>query len=552
MRRSKWWGWGDADKSYHIPDPERFWGFVRSRLGPTVSNPPVESLERCELRPSRLPASMLAAVGNVVGNSAVLTSKTERAAYSLGKSYRDLVRIRAADVPNPTDAIVQPRNSEQVRALLDVAARERVSVIPFGGGTSVVGGVEPESDGPVLTVDMGLLSDVVQIDPVSATAVVEAGIFGPDLERQLNEAGFTLGHFPQSFEFSTLGGWLATRSAGQNSSLYGRIEDRVEALRLAYPGGQLTTPEVPAAAAGPDLVQLVCGSEGSLGIITEAKMRLARLPAVRDYRGYAFESFGEGVAAARELMQRGFHPAMIRLSDEAETESTLAMRPPPKGIGSVVESAGRWYMARRGIRLESAAIMILGFEGEKVSVDHQWSEAKRVLKGYSAFSLGGGAGRAWQASRFEAPYLRDLLLDHGILVDTLETSTTWDNYESLHAAVRDALSRALGERCVVMAHLSHSYSDGGSIYYTFLAPQERGREVEQWERAKVAATDAIVQHGGALSHHHGIGSEHLPWMESYIGSEGMQVLASLKAALDPAGVMNPGKLLPRSQDASRG
>jgi len=273
---------------------------------------------------------------------------------------------------------------------------------------------------------------------------------------------------------------------------------------------------------------------------------------VRDYRGYAFESFREGVAAARELMQRGFHPAMIRVSDEAETESTLAMRPPPSGVASVVESAGRWYMARRGIRLDSAAIMILGFEGGKVSVDHQWSEAKQVLKGYSAFSLGSGAGRAWQNSRFEAPYLRDLLLDHGVLVDTLETATTWDNYESLHAAVRDAISAALGERSVVMAHLSHSYSDGGSIYYTFLAPQERGREVEQWERAKIAATDAIVQHGGALSHHHGIGSEHLPWMESYIGSEGMWVLASLKTALDPAGVMNPGKLLPRTQGAPRG
>ncbi len=552
MRRSKWWGWGDADKSYHIPDPGRFWDFVRSRLGPTVSNPPVESLECCELRPSRLPASTLAAVGNVVGNGAVLTSKTERAAYSLGKSYRDLVRIRAADVPNPTDAIVQPQTGEQVRAVLDVAAREHVSVIPFGGGTSVVGGVEPESDGPVLTVDMGGLSDVVKIDPVSATAVVEAGIAGPDLERRLNEAGFTLGHFPQSFEFSTLGGWLATRSSGQNATLYGRIEDRVEALKLAYPGGNLVTPPVPAAATGPDLVQLVCGSEGSLGIITEAKMRLARLPKVWDYRGYAFESFGEGVAAARELMQCGLHPAMIRLSDEPETESTLAMRPAPSGIGGVVERAGRWYMARRGIRLESAAIMVLGFEGEKVSVGHQWSEAKRVLKGYTAFSLGSGVGRAWQGSRFEAPYLRDLLLDHGILVDTLETSTTWDNYESLHAAVRDALSRALGERSVVMAHLSHSYSDGGSIYYTFLAPQERGREVEQWERAKVAATDAIMQHGGALSHHHGIGSEHLPWMEKYIGSEGMHVLASLKAALDPTGVMNPGKLLPRSQGASRG
>ena len=559
---SKWWGWGEEGRTYHLPDAERFWSYIRARLGPTEATPRLDSLDRIDLRPSRLSQGVLSTLARISGNGGVSTDDVERATYSLGKGYKDLVRIRRGHVPNPTDAVVRPHTEEQITELVDVAAREAIAVIPFGGGTSVVGGVEPASEGPTVTLDLRRFGRVMQIDSESATAVVEAGILGPDLERQLNAAGFTLGHFPQSFEHSTVGGWIATRSAGQNSTLYGKIEDRVEALRLCYAGGLLVTPAVPAAAAGPDLVQIVCGSEGTLGVITQATLRLARLPQFRDYRGYLFRGFAAGVAAARELMQAGLRPAVLRLSDEAETESTLVLRPPPHGASALIEGAGRWYLARRGLHLDSGSIMILGFEGEEAAVGRQWAAANPVLKRFGAYSLGRGAGRAWERSRFEAPYLRDLLLDHGIMVDTLETATTWDRYLALHTKVGDALREALGERSVVMAHLSHAYSDGGSIYYTFLAPQETGREIEQWERAKVAATEAILQNGGALSHHHGIGAEHRPWMESYLGPEGMRLLAGIKSALDPSGVMNPGKLLPdvlsgasppvgRREDASR-
>jgi len=559
---SKWWGWGEEGRTYHLPDAERFWSYIRARLGPTEAAPRLDSLDRIDLRPSRLSQGVLSTLARISGNGGVSTDDVERATYSLGKGYKDLVRIRRGHVPNPTDAVVRPHTEEQITELVDVAAREAIAVIPFGGGTSVVGGVEPASEGPTVTLDLRRFGRVMQIDSESATAVVEAGILGPDLERQLNAAGFTLGHFPQSFEHSTVGGWIATRSAGQNSTLYGKIEDRVEALRLCYAGGLLVTPAVPAAAAGPDLVQIVCGSEGTLGVITQATLRLARLPQFRDYRGYLFRGFAAGVAAARELMQAGLRPAVLRLSDEAETESTLVLRPPPHGASAFIEGAGRWYLARRGLHLDSGSIMILGFEGEEAAVGRQWAAANPVLKRFGAYSLGRGAGRAWERSRFEAPYLRDLLLDHGIMVDTLETATTWDRYLALHTKVGDALREALGERSVVMAHLSHAYSDGGSIYYTFLAPQEVGREIEQWERAKVAATEAILQNGGALSHHHGIGAEHRPWMESYLGPEGMRLLAGIKSALDPSGVMNPGKLLPdvlsgasppvgRREDASR-
>jgi alkyldihydroxyacetonephosphate synthase len=539
----KWWGWGEEGRAYHLPDPEHFWAYIEARLGSTKGTPHLDSLDRIDLRPSRLPKGVLPVLARICGNGGVSTDDADRARYSLGKGYKDLVRIRRGHVPNPTDAVVRPHTEEQIMELVDVAAREAIAVIPFGGGTSVVGGVEPASEGPALTLDLRRLGRVTHVDSESATAVVEAGVFGPDLERQLNAAGFTLGHFPQSFEHSTVGGWIATRSAGQNSTLYGKIEDRVEALHLCYAGGRLVTPAVPAAAAGPDLVQIVCGSEGTLGVITQATLRLARLPQFRDYRGYLFRGFSDGVAASRELIQAGLHPAVQRLSDEAETESTLALRPPPHGTSALVERAGGWYLARRGLRLASGSIMILGFEGDAATVGRQWAAAKPILKRFGAFSLGRGPGRAWERSRFEAPYLRDLLLDHGVMVDTLETATTWDRYLALHAVVGDALRAALGDRSVVMAHLSHAYSDGGSIYYTFLAPQESGREIEQWERAKIAATEAIVRNGGALSHHHGIGAEHRPWMESYLGREGVRLLAGIKSALDPRGVMNPGKLL---------
>jgi alkyldihydroxyacetonephosphate synthase len=540
----KWWGWGEEGRTYHLPDAERFWAYIQARLGSTKSTLRLDSLDRIDLLPSRLPKGVLSVLARISGNGGVSTDDADRATYSLGKGYKDLVRIRRGHVPHPTDAVVRPHTEQQIIELVDVAAREAIAVIPFGGGTSVVGGVEPASEGPTLTLDLRRLGRVTHIDSESATAVVEAGIFGPGLERQLNAAGFTLGHFPQSFEHSTVGGWIATRSAGQNSTLYGKIADRVEALHLCYAGGLLVTPAVPAAAAGPDLVQIVCGSEGTLGVITQATLRLARLPQFRDYRGLLFRGFSDGVGASRELIQAGLRPAILRLSDEAETESTLVLRPPPHGASAVIERAGRWYLARRGLSLASGSIMILGFEGDEAAVRRQWAAAVPVLKRFGAYSLGRGPGRAWERSRFEAPYLRDLLLDHGIMVDTLETATTWDRYLALHAKVGDALRTALGERSVVTAHLSHAYSDGASIYYTFLAPQESGREIEQWERAKVAATEAIVRNGGALSHHHGIGAEHRPWMESYLGRDGIRLLAGIKSALDPRGIMNPGKLLP--------
>jgi alkyldihydroxyacetonephosphate synthase len=442
--------------------------------------------------------------------------------------------MRRGDVANPTDAVVWPETEDQVAAVLDLAAGRGIAVIPFGGGTSVVGGLDPASDRPCVTLHLGRLCRVLAVDPVAGIATAEAGILGPALEKELNDQGFTLGHFPQSFLYSTLGGWIATRSAGQKSTLYGKIEKRVLSLRLLYPDGSLETPEVPAAAAGPDLNQTITGSEGVLGVITRATVHLARLPEHSDYRGYLYESFVEGLEAARQLMRNELRPAVLRLSDETDTETTLAMRAPPDPAGPA----------------PSLALLIMGFEGSEREVRWGWEQAEPVLERYGARPLGQGPGEAWNRSRFDAPYLRDDFLDRAIMLDTLETATTWGRYLDVYRAVREALASALGERQHIMAHLSHCYSHGGSIYYTFLAPQEPGREVEQWQRVKSAATKAIVEHGGALSHHHGIGSDHRLWMAPYLGPGGMHALAALKQAFDPHGIMNPGKLLPPPEEES--
>ena len=537
---TKWWGWGEEHRTFVLPDAQQFWAFVRSRLGEPGVSQRIGSLAEVSVPPSHLESKALDTLRRVTGTSSLTTDSADRAVHSLGKSYCDLVRIRRGEIPHATDAVVYPETEEEVAALLDAAAEQEIAVIPFGGGTSVLGGIEPTGAKPTVTLDLRRMNRMLRLDPLAATATLEAGVLGPSLEEQLNAQGFTLGHFPQSFECSSLGGWIATRSAGQNSTLYGKIEDMVESLRMAFPGDTIATPAVPAAAAGPDLNQIIAGSEGILGVITQATVRLAPMPRRSDYRGYLFPAFQAGVETARELMQAGLKPAVLRLSDEAETGISLAMRAPPRGLRAVAEGL---YLAARRISLEGSTLMIVGFDGEEEQVRSDWRRAQGILRRQQGVPLGHGPAQVWNRSRFDHPYLRDLLLDHAIMVDTLETATTWDRYLALHSSVRDAIARAMDGRGLVMAHLSHAYTDGASVYYTFLARQREGQQLEQWQEVKIAATEAILAAGGALSHHHGIGSDHRPWMPQYLGAAGIRALAALKQTFDPRGIMNPGKLM---------
>ena len=520
---TKWWGWGDESKSFAPADPERFWSFVERRLGGAGESPRLESVDEIRLPPSRLDAGVAAALRRAAGENAVSVDSGDRAVHSLGKGYRDLVRIRRGEIRRSVDAVVYAESDAQVAAVLEAAARAGVAVIPFGGGTSVVGGVEPVGEGTAVTLDLAHMGRVLDIDDTSGLATVEAGMFGPALEARLNAAGFTLGHFPQSFEYSTVGGWIATRSAGQNSTRYGKIEDNIESVRMLFPGGAIDTPAVPAAAAGPDLNQVIAGSEGALGVITRATLRLAPLPQQSDYRAYLMRSFEEGTEASREMLQAGLRPAVLRLSDEPESEATALMQAGVEGM--------------------TMCLCIVGFDGDEDEVRFSWQRAEAILGRHGGQSLGTGPGEAWRRSRFEAPYLRDVLLDRAIMVDTLETATTWSNYLKLYRSVRDAMQNAMGDRGLVMAHLSHAYTHGASVYYTFLARQHEGRELEQWQEVKDAASRAIIEGGGALSHHHGIGTEHRRWLRDYLGDGGMKVLRALKQAFDPQGIMNPAKLI---------
>ncbi|MNR81980.1 putative FAD-linked oxidoreductase [compost metagenome] len=557
--QSKWWGWGDPSKRFPLEQSPRFWPFLEAQIGPLAEQPtrPV-SREEIALPEPRLTPDDRTALQMIVGREGLALDASERLHHAYGKSYRDLVRLRRGEVPHPPDAVLFPRTPDEVQRVLDLASARGWAVIPFGGGTSVVGGVEVPphlADRLFLSMDLARLNRVLEVDAVSLTARIEAGILGPDLEAALQAQGVTLGHYPQSFEFSTLGGWVATRSAGQQSNKYGKIEDMVAGLKLATPSGPLAVKTLPARATGPDLNQLVVGSEGTFGIITEVTVRVHAIPARRDVRGVLLPSFERGVDLIRTLVQEGLKPAVARLSDTAETDFQMAMRKPPaNAIQAMLETlAKKTLMRGPAAASPSRCMLILGYEGSQMDVVASWERAREVIREHEGLNVGSAPGASWLRHRFELPYLRDTMLDHGVMVDTFETSAPWsrlmDLYEGIRKATQDALERDAG-RGSVMCHLSHAYHDGASLYFTFAARQTEDA-LAQWHAVKRAATDAILAGGGALSHHHAVGLDHAPWMPQEVGETGLLALNGIKQALDPNGCMNPGKLMAHDGAATR-
>jgi alkyldihydroxyacetonephosphate synthase len=394
--------------------------------------------------------------------------------------------------------------------------------------------------GRLISLDLGALREVV-VDERSLTACLGAGLRGPEAEAALARFGLTLGHIPQSFEYATVGGFAATRSAGQASSGYGRFDALVSSVRLLAPAGELSTLETPHTAAGPDLRELVIGSEGVLGVIPDVTVRVRRAPAVKRYEAWMAESFEAGSEIVRGLAQGPGLPEIIRVSDEEETEGSLALSG-PRGL------SGRLFGGYLGLRKRrGGALMIVGFEGDEEQVARKRALTVRALRAGGAAYLGQAAGRAWEHGRYQGPYLRDTLMENGALVETLETSHTWSRFEELHTAVGDAIRGALAEQGtpgLVFCHLSHAYADGASLYFTFISRARRGAGLEQWQAVKQAASKAIVAHGGTITHHHAIGRDHRPYMKAEVGQSGLDVLRAVKEQLDPTGIMNPGKLLP--------
>ena len=531
----KWNGWGEPDRRLEIPEGAR--RMLRERVGEAEAAPSVPLADVKLKRRRSVPEEVLLSAGP----DGARTDREARIRHAAGRSYPDLVRLRRGEVAAP-DAVLAPADPERVAGVLEVCARERVAVVAFGGGTSVVGGVEPlrGDHRAVVSLDLGRLRRA-RVDRASLIATLGPGLRGPQAEAAVRAHGTTLGHFPQSFEYATIGGFAATRSAGQASSGYGRFDEIVTSLRMSCPAGELRTLATPHSAAGPALRELALGSEGTLGVITEVRARVRPAPEAGRYEAWIAPDFGQGMELARELAQAGALPDVLRVSDEEETRVSLA-------LSGAEGAAARLLGAYLGLRnRRDGCIVICGWEGDELGLGRRRAASVEILRRSGAVALGRRGGEAWRRGRFDGPYLRDELMDLGYLVETLETAHIWAGLGSLHQAVGSALRTALdaqGTPPIVFAHVSHTYRDGASLYFTVLARARPGEEIEQWRAAKAAASEAIVREGATITHHHAVGRDHAPYMEAEVAETGVAALRALKDRLDPAGIMNPGKLIP--------
>ena len=523
-----WDGWGDPGLAKPLSAGIR--ALLEQALGVTGTEIGAPGIDEVQLSSSALVPNHRDGLAAIVGSDYLRTGDRDRLLHAGGKSTLDLLRRRQIRQDAP-DAVMLPGSEDDISAILDYCTQHRIAVVPFGGGTSVVGGLDPIRDGfdAVVTLDLCRFDELHWLDETSSEAELGAGVTGPEAERLLGERGFSLGHFPQSFRFASIGGFAATRSSGQNSAGYGRFNDMVRGMRVVSPAGVLDLGRAPASAAGPDLRELFAGSEGVFGIITRVRVRVHPVPEAVRYEAWSFPDFTTGADALRAVIQTGTGPTVLRLSDEAETGINLATT---SNIGEQSITGG--------------CLAITMFEGSHAHAESRHEETSAVLAAHGGTSLGEGPAKAWEHGRFNAPYLRDALLSAGALCETLETATSWSNLAVLKVAVTEALRTALtesGTAALVMCHISHVYPTGASLYFTVVAGQ-RGDVAEQWHAAKAAAAHAIVTRGGTITHHHAVGTDHRPWMADEIGDLGVRVLRAVKQMLDPAGILNPGKLIP--------
>ncbi|KIP53095.1 FAD-binding oxidoreductase [Leucobacter komagatae] len=546
---SPWWGWAPFTPGGVLPAGARQVLAERLGIDPDVEiAPPPPPATAASVPESSLGAEALGALAAAAGSGTVSQDPADRVRHAAGKHTPDLLRQRAGTPLAFPDAVVSPGARDEVAPILHACSAHGIAVVPFGGGSSVVGGVTPlrGSHSAVIALDLTRLDALISLNEVDRTATFEAGIRGPALERALADHGYTLGHIPQSHQQATLGGYAATRSAGQASTGYGAIAELITAITLETPRGQLALGgRAPASAAGPDLKHLVIGSEGTLGVITEVTVAIKPRVTHKTYGAWAFPSFEAGAAAIRALAQDGGAgdlPDVCRLSDEEETELTLAQTD-----GAAVRLLRRWLRARG---IETPALLLGVWEGTGSDTKRRHKRAVRILKSHGGVSATTAPAEAWDRGRFGSPRLRDELLTIGVMVDTLETAATWTKLAETHTRVAEAIRSALAagpggaetRPAAVQGHISHVYRDGASLYYTFIAGAEAD-PIAQYDRVKAAANAAILAAGATITHHHAVGTEHAAMLPAEIGPLGVNVLRAVKHELDPAGIMNPGKLV---------
>jgi alkyldihydroxyacetonephosphate synthase len=549
----KWWGWGDEGVAFTHEDKPAFAPFVREHMGVDVERAagsrPV-AFGDLEIPEPRLDGALRAALERAVGEEHVSGDPLDRIVHARGKSLRDLVRQRRGDLGRVPDAVLRPGDEAAVSALLEAAVEADAVVIPFGGGTSISGSLEAsrQETRTVLSVDLARMDRVLGIDAASRLARVQAGVYGPRLEEQLNAQGYTFGHYPDSFTHSTLGGWIATRSSGMQSDRYGDIADSTRGLRVVTPAGLLVTRPVPATSTGPSVREMVLGSEGRLGIICEATVQVRRLPAQRTILGYLLPSWAESLAAMRDIAASEAAPSVTRVADAEETAFSFATKKGNSLRDRVQSTALKTFLQKRkGFELSQMCLGFIGYEGPEAHVKAQRKAVGKIVAGHGGLCIGSSPGELYDQKKFDTPYIRDYLLDRGVLADVSETAAPWSELRGLHAAVTGAARGAfeqLGVRGYVMCHLSHSYHAGACLYFTFaLVPSGRRDELEEYGVVKSAIQQAFVDNGGTLSHHHAVGTEHAEWLEQDISAPGVAMLRALFDGTDPGANLNPGKIV---------
>ena len=519
--RWKFWGWGYEGSGLRPDEERRLLQFYADRFGLAGAAPrAAPTVDEVALRPPRLkPPARLAPLFS--------TEPHERLAHTYGKSFPEAVRVWARDFGNAPDVVARPSTEQEISAIFEWAADAGAAVIPFGGGSSVVGGVEPavgDAFAGTLSLDLKGLDQVLEVDRTSRAARIQGGILGPALEAALKPHGLTLRHFPQSFECSTLGGWIATRSGGHFATLYTHIDDLVESLRVVTPAGVLESRRLPGSGAGPSPDRLFMGSEGALGVITEAWMRLQARPTFRAGAAVAFDDFLAGARAVRAVGQAALFPSNLRLVDAAEC-------------------------AVNGVNDGSFALLVLAFESADHALEPWQSRALELVQDHGGRVLPGtGAAEAWRTAFIRMPYQREVLVPQGLIVDTFESAITWDRLEAFHERVKNATEQAIREATgrpgLVTCRFTHVYPDGAAPYFSFHAVGRADALLEQWRQIKERASDAVIEGGGTITHHHAVGRDHMPWYERQRPALFGAALGAAKRALDPAGILNPGVLVP--------
>jgi alkyldihydroxyacetonephosphate synthase len=552
VKHMKWWGWGVEGVGFLHENKPGFRPFVIDAIDLDVNATPVTpmGLEELPIPTPMINGQLLAELRDAVGSDNAVQDDLDRIVHTYGKSATDLLRIRAGDIPRVPDVVVYPGNEAEVQLIVDYAVAADAVIIPYGGGTSFSGSLRaPEGETrPVISLDLGRMNQLIDIDEESGLARIQAGALGPDLEDQLSARGWVLGHYPDSFTHSTLGGWVATRSSGMQSDKYGDISDIARGMRVVMPGKVLVVRPVPQTSTGPSVREMVLGSEGRLGVITEVTVQVHRIPEVRVILAYLFPSWEAGLAAMQEISISDAHPSVTRVSDARETAFSFATRKKSSGIpiSSLISKGLMKVLERRGWNLDEVCLSFIGYEGGKAHVARQKKIVKDIVGKHGGIGVGKGPGVLYDQKKFDTPYIRDFLLDRGAIGDVSDTAAPWSKLLPLYRNVTAAAEKVyaqLGVRGWIMCHLSHSYHSGACLYFTFAFKHDGVDPLAQYEPLKNAIQQAFVDSGGTLSHHHAVGTEHAAWLEQDISAPGVHMIDGLFTALDPGRNFNPGKII---------